>query len=252
MFDSHAIQRSFSRAAGRYDEHALLQRHVRELLARIAAPYFTPHARLLDLGCGTGAFAREAAQEIMQLDCAPDMCRLAAGSGPAACGNAEALPFADRSFDGIFSSLMQQWLNDPQSAWTEMSRVITPGGYIALSTLTEGTLLELRDAFAHVDDFPHISEFLKPHRVLAQAGAAGLSLVTARQFPTIEYYADAIAVMRALQAIGATNKHRRRRRGLMTPAQFARLEAAYERLHRQPRGLAATWQVLYIVLKKES
>jgi len=41
------------------------------------------------------------------------------------------LPFNDNSFDSIFSNIVY-WLNDPQKSINEISRVLTPGGKVAL------------------------------------------------------------------------------------------------------------------------
>lgn len=254
QFDMQAVKENFGKAAAHYDANALLQNHVRCLLAQMAEGYFAPRARILDAGCGTGAFAYENAKphwRVMQMDIAVSMCAQAAKNALTINAGVEHLPFAEASFDAVFSSLMLQWINDPSAAWFEMARVLTPGGYISVSTLTAGTLTELKESFAAIDSSAHVSDFYQPHEIMAQARAAGLSLVSARQTPVVEYYAHTIALMRALQAIGATHKQQNRRKSLMTPAQFAQVEAAYEKRYRQKRGLPVTWQTFYLLLRKD-
>lgn len=252
QFDRGMIGRHFGGAAMHYDRGAQLQHHVRGALVQLLAPQLGASARVLDSGCGTGAFARQHGSKdwrITQLDLAEGMCRKAAEAAPCAAGDAAQLPFARGAFDAVFSSLMLQWCNDPAVCWQEMARVVTPGGYVAVSTLAEGTLDELRRAFARVDDKPHVSEFFSADEIIGQARRAGLRLLTAQQRPVVEYFPDAIAAMRSLQFIGAANKHRQRRRGLMTPAQFARVEKAYEHC-RAEQGLPVTWQPLCLLLEK--
>jgi malonyl-CoA O-methyltransferase len=250
MFDTQAVRESFGRAADRYDDHAYLQKQVRQHCLTLAKTYWPAGSHILDVGSGTGRFAYEACElgwRITGLDLASGMCKVARSRVVNA--DALAMPFAPESFDGIFSSLMLQWINDTPSALSEMARVLKPGAHAVISTLVAGTLAELRAAFAAVDGRSHVSEFLEPHRLLAVSEQAGFQLAQARQAPLVEHYPDAIALMRALQAIGATHKQAGRHKGLMTPQQFARMEKAYE-IQRSREGLPATWQVLSLVLRK--
>ena len=254
MFDTVAIKQNFGQAAMQYDAHANLQRTVRTHCLRLAKPYWQAGSQILDAGCGTGAFTREASQQrwgITQLDMAHGMCRQAARSAPTVNADAQSIPFARNTFDGIFSSLMLQWVDTPGRVFEEMQRILKPRGIVLLSTLADGTLLELREAFSTLDSVPHVSNFMPAHSILEAAGESGLSLSSAQRMPLVEHYPDTIALMRNLQAIGAVNKETSRKRGLSTPRQFARLEEYYRRRYNTPKGLPATWQVLFLVLRKE-
>ncbi len=254
MFDTSAIKQNFGDAAPQYDAHADLQRTVRRHCLKLAAQRWGAGAHVLDVGCGTGAFAVESTKQawrVTQLDMAYGMCKHAAQYGHAFNADAESLPFTDSVFDGLFSSLMLQWSNTPVRVFSEMSRVLKPHGSIILSTLTDGTLLELKETFAAVDNVPHVSNFLSVHSVLKAADQNGLSLTSAQRVPLVEYYPDTIALMRNLQAIGASNKEAARKRGLSTPRQFARLESLYKQCYGTQKGLPATWQVLFLVLGKD-
>lgn len=250
VFDTPAIQSAFSRAAQGYDDYAMLQRHVRAHGAALAKRHWENGAHILDMGTGTGALAREGVPwRITGLDLSPGMCGEAAKHMPVVNADAASMPFADASFGGVFSSLMLQWVNDPAAVFTETARVMKQGAHAVISTLAAGTLAELESSFREVDGASHVSRFAEPHSILSQAQSAGLALAEARQVPVTEHYPDVVALMRALQAIGASHKAAERRRSLMTPRQFARMECAYEK-HRVPQGLPATWQVLYVVLQK--
>ena len=85
--DHRAARRSFDRAAGSYDQHAVLQHEVRRrLLERLDYQDHTP-TRVLDLGCGTGQGSaalrrRFPDAQIIALDWAPSMLgALPGGSG---------------------------------------------------------------------------------------------------------------------------------------------------------------------------
>lgn len=82
-----------------------------------------PRQRLLDLGCGPRDQARVAAHYGLRY----------AGvdySSPAAdmLADAHALPFADASFDLVFSYAVFEHLHNPYMAAAEVARVLVPGG----------------------------------------------------------------------------------------------------------------------------
>ena len=256
MLVSKRLQQDFGEAAERYDAYGALQRHVRAQGLALAFKHFSPAGHVLDVGAGTGAFAQEAqamgtAWGITSLDLAWGMC---AKAKQRCChtvqADAGALPFADGAFSGVFSSLMLQWNDTPGEVFREISRILAPGGTAVLATLVEGTLAELQDAFRAVDDAQHTRRFLPAHRLLEAAGEAGLALRLARQNTEHEYYPDVVALMRALQAIGASHKQAGQGRGLLTPRKLARLEHSYRERHASAQGLRASWQLLYVVLGK--
>lgn len=106
-----------------------------------------PGDRVLDVGCGTGYFARMAADavgpqgSVVGIDAAPEMIEYADRKARrrANCkfekGAAEALAFPDSSFDVVASSLMMHHLPADLrlQAACEMSRVLRPGGVLLLS-----------------------------------------------------------------------------------------------------------------------
>ncbi len=256
MFDNSAIKGAFGRSAAQYDEHAQLQRMVRQHAASIALQYWPKSGLILDAGCGTGMLAAELkvqrpALSVIGFDIAAGMCAHSRATLQR-CVNADAchIPFAPNSFDGVFSSLMLQWVSDTKAAFAELYQLLKPGTVAVITTLADGTLHELKSAFAAVDSYPHVSDFHVPHTLIECAETAGFSLAVAKQDKIVEYYPDTIALMRALQVIGASNKHTKRNKGLMTAAQFTRLEKNY-RHFAHPEGLPASWQILTLVLKKE-
>ncbi len=105
-----------------------------------------PGEAILDVGCGAGSLDRLLARRlgkanaITAIDTNPFLLReaeaLAKADGVAdlirfAPGNAEALPFADSTFDGIFSVTVLEEC-DADRALAEMMRVAKPGGRIGV------------------------------------------------------------------------------------------------------------------------
>ena len=167
--DRRHVRRSFGRAADRYDEAAVLHRRVAdELLDRLSIIRCRPRT-LLDAGCGTGyaigALAQHYRCPVIALDLAPAMlnrARRRPGSPQLVAGDAQALPFAGGSIDLLFSNLVLQWC-DPQIAFAEFRRVLSPGGLLMFSTFGPDTLKELRAAWRDVDTGVHVHRFMDMH-----------------------------------------------------------------------------------------
>lgn len=127
----------FDSIAGDYD--GALPAHVTaHYLGRrcaFLARQLAPPARLLDLGCGTGSLGRRLAERgfrVVGSDLSLGMLGVAARRRlPAACARAEALPFAEATFDGVYTVAMLHHLAAPAAvaaALAEAVRVLRPGG----------------------------------------------------------------------------------------------------------------------------
>jgi SAM-dependent methyltransferase len=101
--------------------------------------------KVLDVACGTGVVAITAARagaQVSGLDLTPELLEHARSNGDVAeCGkidwtqgDAEALPYADASFDVVLSQFGHMFAPRPEVAISEMRRVLKPGGRIALAT----------------------------------------------------------------------------------------------------------------------
>jgi malonyl-CoA O-methyltransferase len=99
-----------------------------------------------------------------------------------------------------------------------------------------------------VDDAVHVNTFVTQENIvenLQQAGFTQIETVTATH--TL-YYAQLQDLARELKAIGAHNMNAGRPQGLMGKQRWAALMAAYE-AYRTPRGLPATYEVLYVTAR---
>ena len=104
-----------------------------------------PGEQVLDVACGTGVLARQAAPFlgadgfVAGVDLNPGMLEVAhrrlsaAGLEPVLRqGDAAALPFADASFDVVLCQQGLQFFPEPLSALREMHRVLRPDGRLGL------------------------------------------------------------------------------------------------------------------------
>ncbi len=254
--DKKSVKKFFNRAAKRYDKSAILQEEVLDrLLQRLH--YIRHHpATILDIGCGTGKGIRGLQKtysraRLIGTDIAWEMLQQSRDNykfwSKKRLVNAdmEQLPFADQSFDLLFSSLALQWSNDLAATFRELARIAKPGAMLLFSSFGPGTLRELGASWQALDPHPHVHRFVDMHDVGDAMLAAGFAQpVVDAEIIRMEY-AEFRPLLDDLKNIGASNAEVGRRRGLMTPGQFNRLEQSY-RDHGYDKGkFVASYEVVY-------
>ena len=136
MSDRAARSRSFEAAAADYERHRpeYPEEALRWAAGRLA---LEEHARVLDVGAGTGKLTRGLVVlgfETVAVEPGAAMLaqlRSAVPEADALEGPAEAIPLPDASVDAAFSAQAFHWF-DPERALPELYRVIRPGGGLAL------------------------------------------------------------------------------------------------------------------------
>jgi SAM-dependent methyltransferase len=210
---------SFDRAAVRDFEHAGWQ--------KAAAAYNTTFARttsgfvdvlldvagvgagvrLLDLACGPGLVAgaaRRCGAVAKGLDFSSAMIGLARAAHPEINfeeGDAEALPFADGSFDAVVSNFGIHHVPDPVQAMSEVRRVLRPGGRVAFTSwAAPGENIAWKILFdaisAHGDPNaartpPSGGGLRNPDDLLRVLGAAGFDQTEAHKVGRLWYFSAA-------------------------------------------------------------
>ncbi|MCA1595449.1 MAG: class I SAM-dependent methyltransferase, partial [Chloroflexi bacterium] len=117
--------------------------------------------RLLDAGCGTGATLRSVrpaaldpsgfVPEAWGLDMSAEALHFASqkcGAG-LVCGSAEALPFADRTFQTVLLLDVLEHLDDDRKGAAEALRVLVPGGCLAVTVPAYPSLWSDHDVALH-------------------------------------------------------------------------------------------------------
>lgn len=262
IFDKYKSRRSFDRAAKLYDHNARLQQQVASTLLnelKKHAPDLNPLS-ILDLGCGTGQVAEAACNryggaDVFALDFSERMLtqtekRLSSNGSNASyiCADAEKLPFQVGSFDLIISSLMLQWANNLEETLTQLHATLSENGVLAFSSLSEGTLREIKASWEAVDQAAHSSNFKSLPSFKTTAKAAGFSKVTVISETVIMNYSSVRKMLLEMKGIGASNARSERFKGLTGKQRFEAFEQGYE-LYRQEDGTyPCTWEVAYVFL----
>jgi len=262
--DKAKMAQSFAAAASQYDDVAVLQRQTAdELLERLALTRIEPRC-ILDLGAGTGRNLallqqRYPQAQLLAMDIASGMLQQAKkryrqdlglkrwlpGQNhlQAIAGDAESLPLADNSVDLVFANLSLQWC-DPQSSFAEIQRVLKPEGLLMFTSLGPDTLTELRQAWAQVDEYPHVNVFFDIHDVGDAMVASGLADCVLDVEPYTLTYPTPMAMMRDLKILGAHNVNEGRRRGLTGKTLMNKVVNAYEGFRRDGQ-IPASYEVVF-------
>ncbi len=154
-----------------------------------------PGDRLLDMGCGGGRHAFEAARRgarVVALDAdRSELEQVTAvfaamaeaseipegGSGMAVSGDATSLPFPDGCFDKVIAAEVLEHIPADQAAMNEIARVLRPGGMAAVTVpawLPERVCWRLSDDY-HNTPGGHIRIFTR-RELVTKLGRSGLSV----------------------------------------------------------------------------
>ena len=147
----------FDRRATGYEREWLQPRlfaPVHRATLDVAGALVAMPSAVLDVGCGTGALLRDAgerfrAARLVGIDPSARMIAMAdAGGAELVQAAAEHLPFPDRTFDLVVSTLSLHHWRDRAAAVREIARVLRPGGAIVLADrwLARGVERDLADA----------------------------------------------------------------------------------------------------------
>ncbi len=173
--------------------------------------------RALDLACGTGFPLLELAERlgprarVVGLDpwlaglrrADHKRSRWPVANADLVAGDGARMPFDDRSFDLVVSSLGLNNFDQPEAALREVSRVLTADGVLALATNLMGHMKELYRALERaVADDPAALERLRVHEQhrgtleshATRLAGAGLRVTTTHRRATVLRFAGAEAL----------------------------------------------------------
>jgi SAM-dependent methyltransferase len=211
IFDRHLLRARQRRARLRGPATFLLDHVAAELAERLAAVVRTFDVAV-DLGTPTDALRRAlAGNTIATLIAAEPAAAALDDLYPRVAADEEALPFADGSLDLVVSALALQWVNDLPGTLIQIRRALKPDGLLLAAMLGGDSLMELREAFAAAESeiegglSPRVAPFADLRELGALVQRAGFALPVVDSDGLTVRYDSALALMRDLRAMGATN-----------------------------------------------
>ena len=251
------IETAFGAAADRYDDHAGVQRVVARTVADLVGQVdvlgrLPSHARVLEIGCGTGMLTRELQvrwphAELTVTDLSPAMIGTAAKSRMLAGAflpmDGEHPWFDGQWFDLIVSSLAFQWFDDMPVAVARLFDLLRPGGSLIFSTMAERSFTEWREAHgelgmvAGTPDYPSLSEFRRLTAAYPDGAAFDEDYVVD--------FGNGRGFLGHLQGIGATVAVEGR--VPLTSGELRRVLKVFE-----AKGAHATYHVVFVRLTRPS
>lgn len=125
----------------------------RKFLAYYLDRYLLPPAKVLDIGCGTGAIMEELGRlgyDIFGIDPSAEALNYCCQKSLAvAAATAEKTEQPDSSFDGVIALDVLEHLPDDQAGLREMLRILKPGGTAIITVPAHQDLFSVHDKELH-------------------------------------------------------------------------------------------------------
>ena len=254
IFDRRLLVERRNRAAHVAADHDfLLARVADDLMERLSAIKRTfPIA--LNLGAHHGLLGRHlrrvpGVEMVIDMEAAPGL--LAQCEGPCIQADEEALPFAEQSLDLVVSGLALHFVNDLPGTLLQVRRALKPDGLFLAALLGGATLSELRTAMLAAEEevengaSPRVAPFADVRDLGALLQRAGFALPVADSETVTVTYANPLALMRELRAMGAANVLLTRSRKPLRRATLARALGIYvDRFGLANGRIPATFEII--------
>lgn len=236
---SRDVRRRFDRAAAGFDEADFVHRKTFAGLLERLAPVTVEPSMVLDLGSATGRGTDVLTRtyrksRIIALDLSLPMLVRAKRRGSllarprAVQADARALPFRNASIDLAVANLLLPWIGDPDAVFTELARVLRPGGVFAFATLGPDSFGLLRDAWSAVDPEAHVGDFTDMHVIGDALVSAGLADPVLDVDRLTVSYRDTDSLVADLVATGTRNPLAARRKSLTGRDRIAAFRSAID------------------------
>ncbi|WP_371185046.1 malonyl-ACP O-methyltransferase BioC [Thalassotalea maritima] len=247
------IANTFGKSCQSYDGSARLQR----LSGQKILPMLTKqHSfNVLDLGCGTGYFTEIMARQfdrVSGVDLSRQMLEFAKIHRQPDIDFYQAdmhhLPVYNETYDSVFSNLAVQWSYDLTALFTEVHRVLKPGGTFVFTTLLDGTLCELERAWQHVDNDKHVLDFLQFDDLNQCVLQSAFDVKHLEKQAIVLPYNSVKHLAQELKALGASHVPGKQNKGLASRRRWQAMSTVYEQLCQD--NIVATYQLCCVKLIK--
>jgi NADH dehydrogenase [ubiquinone] 1 alpha subcomplex assembly factor 5 len=238
VFDRRAVRLHRARAARAPEAADFLIRESAERLAERLDDVTRRFPVALDVGCRDGVLARVlrgrgGIRTLVHADAALAYVQRLPAATPRLVAEAEALPFRRHAFDLVLSNLDLHWTNDLPGALLQLRQMLKPDGLLLAALFGGETLSELRRALieAELAEAGGVAPRVSPSADIRDIGMllqrAGFALPVVDSDTVSVTYADALALMRDLRAMGESNAVTERCRGFTRRGLLARAAAIY-------------------------
>ncbi len=254
IFDRMLLRARRRRAHASGPVTFLIERVAEELAERLVV-VLRQFDRAVDLGTPTDTVRRMLAanNKIATIVAAEPAPLPAAASSLQVAADEEALPFADGVLDLVVSALALQFVNDLPGTLSQIRRALKPDGLLLAAMIGGDSLSELREAFAEAESeveggiSPRVAPFADIRDLGALLQRAGFALPVVDSDRLTVRYDSAIALMRDLRAMGATNVLVERRRTPLKRATLQKMLEIYTRRFADADGrLRATFEIVWL------
>ncbi|WP_105168212.1 methyltransferase domain-containing protein [Pseudoalteromonas sp. T1lg23B] len=219
----------FSKAAKCYQHHAHVQQQAAKLLFTMLQ---SGHDRLLDLGAGPLLHHQQLGQHashVLNMDLSHGMLQQGDDSAWRVCADMDSLPLQANSMSSVFSNFAIQWSSLPAQLFKELHRVCKPEAQLVISSVLDGSLKEIAQAWRNIDSRCHVNHFLTLQQLQRFATDAGFVVKTARQVRLKDKFATPKEALKSVKHIGANQIQSQdsKQSGLMGRTRYGQLLSGY-------------------------
>lgn len=258
LFDHRRLDLARSRSVALASSQAkpatfLLDQVIDDLMHRLDVVQ-RPFPRVAVIGAHHGALARRlraTGRHEIVVDAEHNAALLALCDPPKIRQDSEVLALGTASIDLAVSALSLQFVDDLPGALVQIRHALRPDGLLLASLVGGESLHELREAFvtaeAEVEGgaSPRVIPFADVRALGGLLQRAGFALPVVDVDRITVGYADPLALMRDLRAMGATNPLRERSRKPLRRATLARMMEIYAERFARPDGrITATFDIV--------
>lgn len=245
------VARQFSRAAATYDEVAQLQCEMADrLIDRIPTG---ASGTLVDFGCGTGYALQQLAGipqlELVGIDIAKGMIQQAQTRPVSArliVADLEQTDLRNQSVSFAFSNAAIQWC-DSHASFSEMARVLKPGGRLLVSTFGSGTLREWKSAWHSINDRnQRVHDFESCDHLrnaLVESGFDKIEIASETRQLT---FGSVDMLLQNVRKLGATNAAADRSAGMLGREKYLKLRHHFERQLQTAGSISVSFVCIFL------
>lgn len=238
----------------KYVDSAVVQKEIiKRLMDRLSFINFVPR-KIVDLGSGVGLSTDSLLKihpsaEFFMVDHSFDSLNfniLGDKNVTPVCANFKNIPFENSTFDFVFSSSALHWELDIQTSFKEIFRILKPGGLFLFSTYGPDTLIELRSAWAQIDQSKHVNDFYDMHDIGDLMQSINFSDVVVDTENIIVKYERVSQLQKDLKNIGSKVLYSRdNKQSLFSMSEMKKMYFEYNKFRSKDGDLPATYEVIY-------